>query len=303
MEIYAYTDDRGRPCYRPDFKALGALVHVRPLSIERRLSWDDYYLMQAVVVARRATCRQRRFGCILTDKNNRPIASGYNGAPPQMEDSLEAGFCLRDGVPSGTRYEVCRAFHAEQNAYFNMSDTKRIVGGTVYIAGWDIKKKELANAAPCVLCLRQILSVEFPGPERIVNLKSDGSIEILSVQELRSNKDSLSKGVYGQAASEPIAFAPYLGKMPLPLISDDPRALLANIGEDYDREIANLRQERDRNALIIDELIIDEAQQVDVKEVVATLKNNEVIPNLSTVYNRERRLEPRRYNFPQGGDA
>jgi len=44
------------------------------------------------------------------------LATGYNGAPPGMAHCLDIG-CIRDKfkIPSGTRAEICRGIHAEQN--------------------------------------------------------------------------------------------------------------------------------------------------------------------------------------------
>ena len=50
-------------------------------------------------------------------KNNRIIATGYNGSPSGFENCIDAG-CLREKlkIPSGERAELCRGIHAEENA-------------------------------------------------------------------------------------------------------------------------------------------------------------------------------------------
>jgi dCMP deaminase len=80
---------------------------------------DDYYLGIALAVRRKANCTGNRVGAIIV-KNNRVIATGYNGVPEGMKNCLNGG-CLRctnpDGkFPSGTAYDLCICVHAEQNA-------------------------------------------------------------------------------------------------------------------------------------------------------------------------------------------
>ena len=81
-----------------------------------RPDWDDYFMEIAEVVGKRSTCLRRRIGAVLV-KNKRILATGYNGAPSGLAHCYELG-CLREemDVPSGTRHEICRALHSEQNA-------------------------------------------------------------------------------------------------------------------------------------------------------------------------------------------
>jgi dCMP deaminase len=76
---------------------------------------DEYFLKIASVVAERATCRRHHVGAVAV-REKHILATGYNGAASGLKDCLELG-CLRDemNVPSGTRHEVCRGIHAEQN--------------------------------------------------------------------------------------------------------------------------------------------------------------------------------------------
>ncbi|MGB9637618.1 MAG: deoxycytidylate deaminase, partial [Microgenomates group bacterium] len=81
-----------------------------------RPSWDDYFMQLAKLVAGRSTCLRRAVGAVLV-RDKRILATGYNGAPRGMKHCLTIG-CIRDElkIPSGTRAELCRAIHAEQNA-------------------------------------------------------------------------------------------------------------------------------------------------------------------------------------------
>ena len=81
-----------------------------------RLSWDEYFMKLAWLVAERATCVRHHVGAVIV-RDKRILTTGYNGAAAGTKDCLEMG-CLRNelNIPSGTRHEICRAIHAEQNA-------------------------------------------------------------------------------------------------------------------------------------------------------------------------------------------
>ncbi len=79
-----------------------------------RPTTDDYFMEIASVVAKRSTCLRNQVGALFV-KNKRILTTGYNGAPAGLPHCDEVG-CAREGVASGTRHELCRAVHAEQNA-------------------------------------------------------------------------------------------------------------------------------------------------------------------------------------------
>ena len=68
-------------------------------------------------VSTRSTCLRRKVGAVLV-VDKRLLATGYNGAPRGVRHCAETG-CLRTelNVPSGERHELCRALHAEMNAF------------------------------------------------------------------------------------------------------------------------------------------------------------------------------------------
>ena len=81
----------------------------------KRPDADTYFLKIASVVAERSTCRRHHVGAVAV-KDKHILTTGYNGAPAGARDCLELG-CIRDemNIESGTRHELCRAIHAEQN--------------------------------------------------------------------------------------------------------------------------------------------------------------------------------------------
>ena len=122
----------------------------------KRPTWDEYFMEMAELTAKRATCSRRQVGAVIV-RDNRAVATGYNGAPRGLAHCEEKGGCLREklNVPSGQRHELCRALHAEQNAIISAASMgNAIEGGTIYI-----------THQPCVICAKMIVNA---GIRRIV---------------------------------------------------------------------------------------------------------------------------------------
>ena len=112
---------------------------------------DAYFLKIASVVAERSTCRRHHVGAVAV-KDKHILATGYNGAPAGLKDCLELG-CLRDelGIASGTRQEICRGTHAEQNVIIQASlHGVSLKGATVYV-----------THSPCVLCAKMLVNARI----------------------------------------------------------------------------------------------------------------------------------------------
>jgi len=120
-----------------------------------RPSWDEYFMEMAEVAEKRSTCTRRRVGAVIV-KDNRIMATGYNGVPAGLAHCSKRG-CLREAlnVPSGQRHELCRGLHAEQNAIIQAAHLgQSIAGGTLY-----------CTTQPCVICAKMIINA---GIARIV---------------------------------------------------------------------------------------------------------------------------------------
>ena len=112
---------------------------------------DEYFLKIASVVAERSTCRRHHVGAVAA-KDKHILATGYNGAPSGLKDCLEQG-CLRDemGIPSGTRQELCRGIHAEQNVIIQAGlHGVSLEGSTIY-----------CTHTPCVLCAKMLVNAKI----------------------------------------------------------------------------------------------------------------------------------------------
>ena len=113
-----------------------------------RPSWNEYFASITRMVATRSTCLRRHVGAILV-KEKRILATGYNGAPAGLKHCIEVG-CLREdaSIPSGTRHELCRALHAEQNAIVQAARYGiPIAGSTLYCTN-----------KPCVICSKMLIN-------------------------------------------------------------------------------------------------------------------------------------------------
>ncbi|MEA3489462.1 MAG: dCMP deaminase family protein [Candidatus Omnitrophota bacterium] len=115
----------------------------------KRPPWDEYFLNIAKFVATRSTCLRRKVGAVAV-KNKQILATGYNGAPTGITHCDKVG-CLREElkVPSGQRHELCRALHAEQNAFLQAArHGVSLEGATLYV-----------TTQPCSICAKMIINV------------------------------------------------------------------------------------------------------------------------------------------------
>ena len=114
-------------------------------SIERP-GLDEYFMEIAIVVAKRSTCLRNQMGALFV-KNKRILTTGYNGAPAGLDHCDVVG-CAREGVQSGTRHELCRAVHAEQNAIIQAARYGiNITGASIYV-----------NTQPCIVCAKMLIN-------------------------------------------------------------------------------------------------------------------------------------------------
>jgi len=121
------------------------------MTLPQRPEIDEYFLKIASVVAERSTCRRHHIGAIAV-RDKHILTTGYSGAPAGAKDCLELG-CLRDelGIPSGTRQEICRAIHAEQNVIIQAGlHGVSLAGSTVY-----------CTHTPCVLCAKMLVNARI----------------------------------------------------------------------------------------------------------------------------------------------
>ena len=127
----------------------------------KRISKDEYYLNIALAVSKRSTCLKRHYGCIIV-KDDRIVATGYNGSPRGEVNCCDIGECKRANAERYSDYTLCESVHAEQNAIISAS-AEELNGATLYLACENVEHSEFpyamyedSNPAPCPLCMRMI---------------------------------------------------------------------------------------------------------------------------------------------------
>ena len=133
-----------------------------------RPSIDEYFLKLSSVVAERSTCRRHHIGALAV-KDKHILATGYNGAAAGVKDCIALG-CLRDsmGIASGTRHEICRAIHAEQNVIIQAGlHGVSLEGSTIY-----------CTHTPCILCAKMLVNARI---KRFVSYRKYNDDEFVSL--------------------------------------------------------------------------------------------------------------------------
>lgn len=127
----------------------------------QRPDWDTYFMLQAEIAKLRSNCLSRHIGAVIV-KDNRQIATGYNGTPSGIKNCFDGGCprCtarMKGEIKPGESLDRCLCTHAEANAimqcalFGNAGSTR---GATLY-----------TTLAPCIECSKMAISV---GITRIV---------------------------------------------------------------------------------------------------------------------------------------
>lgn len=120
------------------------------MTVEKRFrpSWDDYFMAMAMLVATRSSCDRLAAGAILV-KENRIIATGYNGAPPGLPHCDEVGHLMEGG-------HCVRTIHGEHNVLLQVARLQgaSTEGATLY-----------SKYVPCIHCAKYVVAC---GVKRVV---------------------------------------------------------------------------------------------------------------------------------------
>lgn len=140
--------------------------------LDKRMSWDQYFIAQSAILSTRSTCTRLHVGAVIV-KNNRIIASGYNGSVAGTPHCTEVGDLIVDG-------HCIRAVHAEQNALMQAAQMGIVVNGaTVYVTD-----------VPCIHCTKLLLQAGVTKINFMRNYRNDPFAE-----ELLSRKNVLLQQV------------------------------------------------------------------------------------------------------------
>lgn len=113
-----------------------------------RPSWDDYFMAIVKIIASRGTCDRLYAGSVLV-KDNRIIATGYNGSPPGLPHCNDVGHLLEEG-------HCVRTIHGEHNSLLQAArlSSTNTEGSTMY-----------TKYSPCIHCAKYVIAC---GVKRVV---------------------------------------------------------------------------------------------------------------------------------------
>ena len=106
---------------------------------DKRIPWNQYFMLQAVLLSLRSTCERLSVGAILV-RDKRVIAGGYNGAVSGDDHCIDVGCYVVDG-------HCLRTIHAEMNAVLQCSKFEIPTDGAeIYVTDF-----------PCLQCTKSLL--------------------------------------------------------------------------------------------------------------------------------------------------
>ncbi len=105
-----------------------------------RISWEEYFIELAQTVATRGTCDRAYVGCVIVNKDNRIVSTGYNGSIAGNPHCDEVGHVMRGGHCIAT-------MHAEMNALlYCAKEGIAVKGCTAYVTHF-----------PCLNCTKALI--------------------------------------------------------------------------------------------------------------------------------------------------
>lgn len=149
--------------------------------MKKRIDWDQYFMVQAALLASRSTCKRLSVGAVLV-RDKRIIAGGYNGAVSGDDHCIDEGCYLRD--------EHCvRTIHAEMNAIlqcarFGMSTD----GASLYVTDF-----------PCLQCTKSLLQAGIKEINYIRNYHNDDyAMKLIKLKNVRLRQINLDQDILDQ---------------------------------------------------------------------------------------------------------
>jgi dCMP deaminase len=135
----------------------------------QRVSWDEYFMNIARVVASRSTCERKFVGAVIV-RDKTILSTGYNGSIRGMPHCIDVGHMMEEGHCVAT-------IHAESNAIIQAAKNGvAIDGASIYV-----------TASPCWNCfkiitnsgIRRIVYGEFYRDNRIFEVAQKLNVELV----------------------------------------------------------------------------------------------------------------------------
>jgi deoxycytidylate deaminase/dephospho-CoA kinase len=190
----------------------------QPLRKQQPITQDEALMAMAYAMSQRSSCRKRKVGAVIVDRDGNVISSGYNEVPAYEKPcSQEYNACHRDWLTEGFLQKLkehipeaapkgaaikslfrkefkildyCRALHAEENAIVNLARNGRSVPldeCTLYTTTY-----------PCRMCSNKIVNV---GIRQIVYVEPYPDEAAKSILKNADVKTHFFKGVTFKAYS------------------------------------------------------------------------------------------------------
>nr|WP_047999979.1 ComE operon protein 2 [Lactiplantibacillus herbarum] len=122
---------------------------------DQRIPWDQYFMMQAVLLSARSTCERLSVGATIV-RDKRIIAGGYNGSVSGDVHCIDEGCYLVDG-------HCVRTIHAEMNAILQCAKFGAATDGSeIYVTDF-----------PCLQCTKMLLQAGIQKIHYLRNYHND----------------------------------------------------------------------------------------------------------------------------------
>lgn len=139
-----------------------------------RKSWNEYFMDITDIVATRSTCDRAMVGCVLVNKDNRIVSTGYNGSISGNQHCDDVGHTMREGHCIAT-------IHAEMNALLYCArEGISVKGCAAYVTHF-----------PCLNCTKSLIQagikeIYYKNSYRI----DDYALELLEKNQIKYKKIS-----------------------------------------------------------------------------------------------------------------
>ncbi|MGA3231985.1 ComE operon protein 2 [Lactiplantibacillus pentosus] len=122
---------------------------------DQRIPWDQYFMMQAVLLSSRSTCERLSVGATIV-RDKRIVAGGYNGSVSGDVHCIDEGCYLVDG-------HCVRTIHAEMNAILQCAKFGAATDGAeIYVTDF-----------PCLQCTKMLLQAGITKIHYLRNYHND----------------------------------------------------------------------------------------------------------------------------------
>ena len=144
--------------------------------MEKRIPWDQYFMLQAVLLSLGSTCTRLSVGAILV-RDQRMIAGGYNGSVSGDKHCIDDGCYMVDG-------HCLRTIHAEMNAVLQCAKFGIPTDGAeLYVTDF-----------PCLQCTKMLLQAGVKKIHYLRNYNNDSyALELLKLKEVALEQVKLDK--------------------------------------------------------------------------------------------------------------